>query len=38
MIWLVSVAAGSQNTTAAACSGGFGAAYIAATAFLAWRS
>jgi hypothetical protein len=38
MIWLVSVAAGSQNTTAAACSGGFGAAYIAAAAFLARRS
>jgi TRAP-type C4-dicarboxylate transport system permease large subunit len=38
VIWLVSVAAGSQNTTAAACSGGFGAAYIAAAAFLARRS
>jgi hypothetical protein len=38
MIWLVSVTAGSQNTTAAARSGGFGAAYIAAAAFLARRS
>ena len=38
VIWLVSVASGSENGTAAACSAVFGVAYIAAAVFLARRS